>query len=716
MEITTNKNWVFGTDGQLTVPGAIFRDGSLYMNSGGSTTSASVIALGNAGSVILRTSNQSTNHDLTFDVDGTLTLPGILEFPDGSTYDNSTLTGAVDSDLALEVKHIATASAIAAAGSTTGTLIINISEDDDITVVAPEWEINAGTEIAPIWMAVTEITVDPQNTTFEITVPEFVFEPGNEYTFRNPVPESKSWTIRSQTGAILGPSGVIITNETAPLGGGNTYRELAFELPAQGALSNEQRWVFANNGNLTLPQYNQIASVGSNATITLNGVGSNESILELATHITGEQIASNFYMAPGGFGFNSVRNIDIHAGYDNATAKRDAWVSAEALWTEIRDQDAATIAPEIRLWDGLTSYQSYDALMAYLQDPPLGDIPPPSGMASVANTAKAAYELWQAEQAAINVTVSAKDKTWTFGNNGSLTLPNGSVIKDKDNSALSFGYGAGTTNQGASSIAIGLAVGETNQGNASIAIGVQTAIDQQGFSSVAIGALTGSYSQGSYTIAIGRYAGHNSQGTYGIALGHEAGKTSQGAQAIAIGNSAGYLNQHANSIILNASGSTLNSDGTSRFYVDPIRSDATPSNVLFYNTTSKEVTYGANPKTQGTFTLGLGTNGITITLDVNATYTMWLRAVVDNGVISYNATVTITNANLPVLGQQQAYAYTGAGTPLDWVSLPTQIINTAGGVIRNSTLIGPLPANVFDFVIQNDSEQEVELQYGYTKI
>jgi hypothetical protein len=73
-----DNDWAFGPDGKLTVPGAIFRDGSLYMNSQGSTTTASVIALGNAGSVILRTSNPSTNHDLTFDVNGNLTVPGAL--------------------------------------------------------------------------------------------------------------------------------------------------------------------------------------------------------------------------------------------------------------------------------------------------------------------------------------------------------------------------------------------------------------------------------------------------------------------------------------------------------------------------------------------------------------------------------------------------------------------------------------------------------------
>ena len=94
---------------------------------------------------------------------------------------------------------------------------------------------------------------------------------------------------------------------------------------------------------------------------------------------------------------------------------------------------------------------------------------------------------------------------------------------------------------------------------------------------------------------------------------------------------------------------------------------------------------------------------------------MWLRAVVDNGVIAYNATVTITNANLPVLGQQQAYAYNGAGTVLDWVSLPTQIVGTAGNITRSPTILGT-PANVFEFYIQNNSETVTNIHYGYTKI
>jgi hypothetical protein len=57
-------------------------------------------------------------------------------------------------------------------------------------------------------------------------------------------------------------------------------------------------------------------------------------------------------------------------------------------------------------------------------------------MAPIANAAKTAYLIWQEEQAAINVTVSAIDKTWTFGNNGDLRLPAGGDIVDSTGNSV----------------------------------------------------------------------------------------------------------------------------------------------------------------------------------------------------------------------------------------------------------------------------------------
>ena len=106
-----------------------------------------------------------------------------------------------------------------------------------------------------------------------------------------------------------------------------------------------------------------------------------------------------------------------------------------------------------------------------------------------------------------------------------------------------------------------------------------------------------------YTVAVGSYAGNSNQGQSAVAIGSNAGETDQGSAAVAIGNYAGQTSQHDYSLILNASGSVLNSDGTSRFYVDPIRNATGANGVVQYNSTTKEVSYSsALGSVSGTFT------------------------------------------------------------------------------------------------------------------
>lgn len=116
------------------------------------------------------------------------------------------------------------------------------------------------------------------------------------------------------------------------------------------------------------------------------------------------------------------------------------------------------------------------------------------------------------------------------------------------------------------------------------------------YSQVNIATNAGKTIQGTDAIAIGNNAGEIKQEINAIAIGNKAGQNNQGQNAIAIGGLAGYTasgstGQHANTIIVNASGQSLMSDGTDRCYVSPIR-NATTSNSLFYNTSTKEVSYG----------------------------------------------------------------------------------------------------------------------------
>ena len=142
-----------------------------------------------------------------------------------------------------------------------------------------------------------------------------------------------------------------------------------------------------------------------------------------------------------------------------------------------------------------------------------------------------------------------------------------------------------------------------------VKLGVNSGATAQGTNAIAIGNAAGNNTQGQNAIALGNAAGNNSQSANAIAIGNGAGNVLQGQNSIAIGNSAGNGFQSDNSIVLNASGTTLNGSlGASRFYVDPIRAHST-TNGLYYDSTTKEVTYGPNSTS-----VSLGGTTYTLTL------------------------------------------------------------------------------------------------------
>jgi hypothetical protein len=270
---------------------------------------------------------------------------------------------------------------------------------------------------------------------------------------------------------------------------------------------------------------------------------------------------------------------------------------------------------------------------------------------------------------------------------GIITLTNGAVIKDTVNDSVAFGQGAGNTSQGAGSIAIGFDSGTNTQGAYSISVGQEAGKTTQGTQAVAIGLYAGYTSQGTYALAIGASTGYNTQGTQAVAIGASAGYANQGASAVAVGFAAGGTNQASNSIILNATGTELNQTTANTFTVAPVRNDvANIAQVMFYNTTSKEVTYGNTISVAGNVTGGNisttgnisgNTNGFTIGyLNVpqiaaaNATL-----ALTDAGKHYYsttagNLTLTIpTNANV-------AFA-TGTAVSI--------VVQAAGNILVNAT-------------------------------
>ena len=367
----------------------------------------------------------------------------------------------------------------------------------------------------------------------------------------------------------------------------------------------------------------------------------------------------------------------------------------------------------------------------------------------------------------------------TAGNvsTGRITLTNGAVIKDTAVGSVAFGQNAGLTSQGAGAVAIGGSAGQTTQGIYAVAIGTTAGNTTQGIGAVAIGGISaGGNLQGDHAVAIGTSSGSSGQGISAVAIGISAGGTTQGDSAVAIGNSAGYTgqgtyavavgslagltNQANNSIILNATGANLNATTANTFTVAPVRNDvANIGNVMFYNATSKEITYGNVISVAGNITGGnisatnhTGTtvsvtgnitaanffgNGNTLsnvatrfesswtvptgnstqsfTVATSETYYLWVDCNISNGILVWNATATVTNTNVPVVGAQYAWVYSGGGLPVDFTSIPNQFIGTADTIVR-SNVAPSATTNRFDFGINNTSGGNITVRYGWVAI
>ena len=117
----------------------------------------------------------------------------------------------------------------------------------------------------------------------------------------------------------------------------------------------------------------------------------------------------------------------------------------------------------------------------------------------------------------------------------------------------------------------------------------------------------------------------------------------------------------------------------------------------------------------GSWTVPVGNSTQSFTVSNIGTYSMWVDCNITNGILAWNATATVTNNNVPVVGAQYAWVYNGGGTPIDFTSIPDQFTGTANTIVRSS--VAPsATTNRFDFGINNTSGNAVTVRYGYTKI
>ena len=115
----------------------------------------------------------------------------------------------------------------------------------------------------------------------------------------------------------------------------------------------------------------------------------------------------------------------------------------------------------------------------------------------------------------------------------------------------------------------------------------------------------------------------------------------------------------------------------------------------------------------GSWTLSAGTNTVSFTVTAGQSYVMWVNGNIPNGIINWNATVTLSNSNVPVIGVQYGWYYL-AGNALALTSIPSQIVGTAGTISTSAPAVSN--SNTFTFGITNNSGTSQIVYYGYIKI
>ena len=284
----------------------------------------------------------------------------------------------------------------------------------------------------------------------------------------------------------------------------------------------------------------------------------------------------------------------------------------------------------------------------------------------------------------MSVEISASNgANWTFGGEGTLTLPEGSTITD-NRSFTNFTAGTDYNSGSWGGDAVGFV-------NASVSLQNELSLLETGdfisITTVRTGTISTTVNAvytggagGSLTVA-GPAAGTGDSITNITLLD----RTASGIE----------LTTHSNTwtfgtdgeLSLPAGGDVINSTGVSQL---------------------------AN-RVEGSWTVTAGTNTYSFTVPMDGTYTMWVKGNIPNGIITWNATLSITNNNVPAIGTQYAWNYTGGGSPILLTTIPDQIRGSAGTISTDATYVGTT-SNRFDFGISNTSGSSQTIYYGYIKI
>jgi hypothetical protein len=384
--------------------------------------------------------------------------------------------------------------------------------------------------------------------------------------------------------------------------------------------NNTHMWEFDTTGSLTLPREGKIYGIGQGAASdragyiswagNSSGDGSGYNTMRLVPDLQGLEDADQYIIIdPTG---GEPGHIHIRAGGTQDNSGAHLYLGGEHSHVKISagPNPPVTVLANNNAWtfgtDGTTQFPNSLILAPVSQSITMQSDQYSQLMWQNANVTvapnMATYSNFYVAQNSATLDIGYLDgnsspqfKEWLWSVDGNLTLPSGGYILNSDNSI----YGAGSSYSNVD-VASYLPTYSGNIGNIDLVANLgatsgslATITSVLTSSNVAIGENAAYTAQGQYAVAIGLYAGGDTQGERAVAIGSNAGKTAQGAYAVAIGRRAGETNQGNNSIIINATTGVLNQTTANTFTVAPVRNDvANISQIMFYNTTSKEVTYG----------------------------------------------------------------------------------------------------------------------------
>jgi len=281
----------------------------------------------------------------------------------------------------------------------------------------------------------------------------------------------------------------------------------------------------------------------------------------------------------------------------------------------------------------------------------------------------------------LELDIKAADKTWTFDSTGTLILPTGGDIVRNGASVLGGGAGGPVFQLTSSTAVVSLASnGTLTFPNNDLTIS----------SYGSVGSLESRIWTTDSDITVYR----NGRDGYAVI---------ENEVTVYAGN--GQIAKFVPTGLEIASGKSL------KFPDATVQTTAYTGTVAYSNITGAPAVVN---RTTGSWILATGANTVSITVPPNGNYQMWVSGTCDYGIVEWNATVNVSNTNVPAIGSQYGWYY-AAGNALVLTSIPNQIIGTAG-VISSATGYTGTISNVFSFGITNNSGSTQTAYWGYTTL